>query len=113
MASPGRSQSHDDKQEHRQRARKSKKNVDKRNLEMGWQFQMRRNEKPVPCETCNGTGRIECDWCHATGVLMLGDRLMCSLEGHSQCLACDNGEVKCKQCKGTGMIAPWMVVNDV
>lgn len=76
---------------------------------MGWRFQTKKNDSPEKCATCNGRGRVECGWCHATGVLMLGDRLMCSIEGHTHCMACDNGEIQCKSCKGTGRLAPWMV----
>lgn len=81
----------------------------KKALEMSWRFQKRKNHDPAFCTLCNGAGSVECSWCHATGVLMLGDRLMCSIEGQSHCLACHNGEVKCKACKGTGRLASWMV----
>lgn len=83
----------------------------RRGLEMGWRFQQKKNHKPQTCKTCNGSGRVECAWCHATGVLMLGDRLICSLEGQCSCLACTNGEVQCKACKGTGRIASWMITD--
>lgn len=83
----------------------------KKGLELSWRFQMKKNDGPAMCKKCNGVGRVECSWCHATGVLMLGDRLMCSIEGQSHCLACNNGEVECKACKGTGRLASWMVLD--
>lgn len=81
----------------------------RRGLEMSWRFQTRKGDNPSVCEKCKGYGKVECSWCHATGVLMLGDRLLCSIEGQSHCLACDNGQIPCKACKGTGKLASWMV----
>lgn len=78
---------------------------------MSWRFQTRKGDGPSICNKCNGRGKVECSWCHATGVLMLGDRLLCSIEGQSHCLACNNGEVPCKACKGTGKLASWMVCD--
>lgn len=91
--------------------RRSRRSSDssKKDLEMSWRFQTKKNDNLQLCSTCKGRGRVECSWCHATGVLMLGDRLMCSIEGQSHCLACDNGEILCKRCKGTGHLASWMV----
>lgn len=84
-------------------------NQSRENMELNWRFSKQKNEGPKTCKKCKGTGLVECSWCHATGVLMLGDRLMCSTEGQCHCLACDNGEVTCKACKGTGKLASWMI----
>lgn len=80
----------------------------KRELELNWRFQDENNRRPVACKGCNGTGFSECRWCNATGVLMLGDTLLCSVEGGCSCLNCIDGDVKCKRCKGTGKIAAWL-----
>lgn len=95
----------------RKRSRRSSRDTDyaRRGLEMSWRFQNRKGDAPSTCKACNGRGTVECSWCHATGVLMLGDRLVCSIEGQSHCLVCDNGEVPCKTCKGTGKLASWMI----
>ena len=99
----------DEPTEVERRRENNRVNSARRSLEIGWRFQnMQKDEKPTPCEKCKGTGRIGCDWCHATGVMMLGDRLVCSINGNCSCLLCQGGEVQCKACKGTGMIAPWL-----
>lgn len=77
-------------------------------LELNWLFQDRKNRKPVDCANCKGTGKVECRWCNSTGVLMLGDMLLCSVDGNCNCLNCDDGEVECKKCKGLGRIAGWL-----
>lgn len=91
---------------HRARFESSKKG-----LEMAWRFNVQDASQTETCPTCRGKRAVECPWCHATGALMLGDRMMCSIEGHSQCLVCQDGEVECKACKGTGRLASWIVLD--
>ncbi len=33
-------------------------------------------KKAEACETCSGTKEIECNWCHGTGILTLGDQII-------------------------------------
>lgn len=70
---------------------------------------MVRYRRPAPCECCQGTGSMECSYCHGTGVLTIGDEVYCSMSGCQYCPICAaTGEVKCKHCKGTGYRAGWM-----
>ena len=80
----------------------------RRNLELNWRFQDENNRKAVQCESCRGTGLAPCQWCNATGVMMLGDKLVCSIDGNSKCVLCDDGHVRCATCRGNGMIAAWL-----
>lgn len=77
-------------------------------LEMRWRFNMTGSRAPVPCEDCKGSGAVECGWCHSTGVLTLGDKLICSVDGSTRCLICDQGQVECRKCRGKGKIAGWL-----
>ena len=81
----------------------------RRNLELNWKYQDPENRRPVNCPSCNGTGKTECQWCNATGMLMLGDALICSIDGQTRCYNCKDGEVECKKCRGHGTIAAWLI----
>lgn len=81
------------------------------NLELGWRLQTQGTDPPHRCSNCGGDGWAECKACHATGVLMLGDRLMCSIEGGCSCPVCKGGLVPCQRCKGSGRIAAWLDVD--
>lgn len=81
----------------------------RRDLELNWRYQDETNRRPVSCPDCGGSGEKECGWCHGTGVMMLGDRLVCSIDGTCNCQACKGGYVKCKTCKGHGTVAAWLL----
>ncbi|KAG1667839.1 hypothetical protein FOA52_011027 [Chlamydomonas sp. UWO 241] len=81
-------------------------------LDMLWKIGKVRSDanKPEACSCCQGTGEIECEWCHGTGVLMVGDTLICSITDHtSKCPVCNStGYAKCKNCAATGFRAKWL-----
>jgi len=106
---------------------------DRRSLELWWRFQeeqakQRKQEQEeqaekakgttgviassqfAGCKTCKSTGKVECKWCMGTGLLTLGDSLLCSLETKSSVCPCckSSGELKCPDCKGTGFVANWL-----
>lgn len=77
-------------------------------FELAWRLQTMRNHTPNTCPTCRGSGEVECPVCHATGVLTLGDTLVCSIEGGDRCPVCKDGVLLCRKCKGSGKIAAWL-----
>ena len=77
-------------------------------LELLWRFQQAKHSPPVSCRQCKGTGKVECPWCHSTGVMTLGDILLCSLDGSTNCLNCEDGEIRCRKCQGSGRVAAWL-----
>lgn len=81
---------------------------EKRNLELAWRLQTMGMEKPRRCSKCGGDGWAECEVCHSTGMMTLGDRLVCSIDGGDACPVCDGGLVRCPRCKGSGRIAAWL-----
>ncbi len=80
----------------------------RRNLELNWKYQEPENRRPVTCPDCKGSGKTGCQWCNATGALMIGGVMVCSIDGHTRCYVCDDGEVDCKKCCGHGTIAGWL-----
>lgn len=41
---------------------------------------------------------------------MLGDKMLCSVEGGSKCPVCKGrGETACRKCAGSGRIASWIL----
>lgn len=84
-------------------------------LEQLWRFQNRdKNAKGEAearsCSECRATGTVECKFCGATGVLTLGDKLVCSVEGGKACPVCKGeGETRCSKCAGSGRIANWIL----
>lgn len=81
----------------------------RRDFELNFRYSDESNRSPVICPECGGSGERECEWCKATGVLMLGDRLVCSLDGTTKCLVCNDGAVQCSKCRGSGSIAGWLL----
>mmetsp|Transcript_6815 Transcript_6815/g.13155 ORF Transcript_6815/g.13155 Transcript_6815/m.13155 type:complete len:103 (+) Transcript_6815:60-368(+) len=96
---------------------------------------------PQECVECKGTGTCDCAACSGTSFMMLGDEMLCGVDGvpitddrqdtadmefnHDdvvcarginyrearapmQCQLCNEGEVGCAKCSGTGKIAAWM-----
>ena len=89
--------------------------------------------KPLPCTGCRGTGLCDCQFCRGSGAMTVGEQVFCSLaEGCRGCPACKRkvparrglaawcgtgptadchpraqGQIKCKQCRGTGKLAGW------
>jgi hypothetical protein len=43
---------------------------------------------PRPCKCCSGERSVECEFCHGTGAMQLGDTLYCSDTGCSVCPVC-------------------------
>jgi hypothetical protein len=88
---------------------------DWRALEQSWRFQHRdvwdpTTSQPRACPDCAASGTVECRFCSATGVLTLGDKLLCSIEGGTACPVCNGrGETRCNNCAGSGHIASWIV----
>lgn len=82
----------------------------RRDFELNFLYSDESNRAPVTCPECSGSGERECEWCNATGVLMLGDRLVCSLDGTTKCLVCNDGAVQCAKCRGSGSIAGWLLM---
>lgn len=83
-----------------------------RALELGWRFQHRGSGDGAAsrdCAACRGGGAEECRFCSATGVLTLGDKLLCSVDGGTECPVCEgSGETTCGRCQGSGQVANWM-----
>eukprot|EP00898_Chlorokybus_atmophyticus_P008327 jgi/Chlat1/8496/Chrsp80S07887 len=68
-----------------------------------------RQPRPVPCSGCRASGEEECQWCHGTGVLTVGDLMLCTVDGNCRCRVCKGrGFNKCDRCKGTGQVASWL-----
>jgi hypothetical protein len=88
---------------------------DWRALEQSWRFQHRdiwdpTTSQPRACPDCAASGTVECRFCSATGVLTLGDKLLCSIDGGTACPVCNGqGETRCNNCAGSGHIASWIV----
>lgn len=80
-------------------------------LELQWRLQNFRNNPPQNCTHCGGDGQVECTACNATGLLMLGDSLICTMDGNCNCLLCNGGLLVCTKCKGTGKIAAWLAYD--
>ncbi|GAX78657.1 hypothetical protein CEUSTIGMA_g6095.t1 [Chlamydomonas eustigma] len=66
--------------------------------------------RPESCTCCKGSRERECDWCHGTGVLTIGDSILCSTAEHnSKCPVCKGvGYSPCSHCRGTGFRAQWL-----
>ena len=66
--------------------------------------------KPTPCSTCRGSGEEECQWCHGTGFMMVGDQMFNSTASSAGgCPVCKGkGACKCEKCVGTGWRAVWL-----
>jgi DnaJ-class molecular chaperone len=62
------------------------------------------------CQTCKGHKEVECNWCHGTGYLVVGDQVFYSTAEHdNHCPVCKGqGACKCEQCRGTGFRAFWL-----
>lgn len=82
----------------------------RRDFELNFRYSDESNRAPVTCPECSGTGERECQWCHATGLLTLGDKLICSIDGTTKCLLCNDGAVQCRKCRGSGSIAGWLLM---
>jgi hypothetical protein len=55
-----------------------------------------------PCETCNGSGRMDCDECDGSGDYQCGN---CDGDGESDCSSCDgSGKEDCDKCLGSGEV---------
>ncbi len=86
-----------------------------RELEMLWRRDQFGKTFPAQstvntCSECTGSGAVECRFCSATGVLMLGDKIICSISGGTTCPVCEgHGETKCRRCSGSGNVASWIV----
>eukprot|EP01023_Acetabularia_acetabulum_P021048 TRINITY_DN21003_c0_g3_i2.p3 TRINITY_DN21003_c0_g3~~TRINITY_DN21003_c0_g3_i2.p3 ORF type:complete len:157 (+),score=11.11 TRINITY_DN21003_c0_g3_i2:155-625(+) len=81
----------------------------KKRLELLWAMQSKAKQSQM-CGCCKGCGQQECDWCHGTGVLTVGDTLLCdTVASSSKCAVCKGqGYVSCDHCKGIGRVAGWM-----
>mmetsp|Transcript_26042 Transcript_26042/g.102305 ORF Transcript_26042/g.102305 Transcript_26042/m.102305 type:complete len:113 (-) Transcript_26042:237-575(-) len=80
----------------------------RRGLELSWNYQEKRNEKPLVCDECGGSGFSECKFCLGSGYMRLGDTFLCSTTTCA-CGACKgHGDVQCKKCCGRGMRAAWL-----
>mmetsp|Transcript_59318 Transcript_59318/g.120581 ORF Transcript_59318/g.120581 Transcript_59318/m.120581 type:complete len:153 (-) Transcript_59318:171-629(-) len=80
-------------------------------LDLMWKIGgAKKRDRPQVCSSCSGSGECECPWCHGTGVLTLGDSLVCSTTNHaSKCPVCKSaGYTKCENCRGTGFRAGWL-----
>lgn len=79
-----------------------------RRLELVWQIA--RTGRPQACDCCKGQKEVECEWCHATGYLTVGDQVLTSNSLHSStCPVCrGTGYCKCENCRGTGFRAAWL-----
>mmetsp|Transcript_3957 Transcript_3957/g.6533 ORF Transcript_3957/g.6533 Transcript_3957/m.6533 type:complete len:181 (-) Transcript_3957:1099-1641(-) len=62
---------------------------------------------PEVCSCCQGSGERECEWCHGTGVLTIGDKIYSNLN-QGKCPVCHEGYCKCEFCRGTGSRAQWL-----
>lgn len=61
------------------------------------------------CDCCRGSGDQECNWCHGTGAMTIGEMLYCSEGGCTPCPVCrGTGQCKCPNCRGTGKRASWL-----
>lgn len=80
-------------------------------LELQWRLQNFRNKPPQNCTHCGGDGQMECRACNATGLLMFGNSLICTMDGNCNCLLCNGGLLVCTKCKGTGKIAAWLAYD--
>lgn len=49
---------------------------------------LQQRSKVEQCSCCRGSGDKECDWCHGTGAMTLGDTLYCSEGGCTPCPVC-------------------------
>jgi hypothetical protein len=88
-----------------------------RRLEQSWRFQHRNDlgggggGDSIACLKCRGSGVDECKFCSATGLLTLGDKILCSVSGGTKCPVCrGSGYQSCSGCSGCGQIAKWIVL---
>eukprot|EP01025_Chloroclados_australasicus_P031994 TRINITY_DN32382_c0_g1_i1.p3 TRINITY_DN32382_c0_g1~~TRINITY_DN32382_c0_g1_i1.p3 ORF type:complete len:171 (+),score=11.03 TRINITY_DN32382_c0_g1_i1:33-545(+) len=80
----------------------------KKRLEQLWTIQYKAGLLQS-CGCCGGCGQQECQWCHGTGILMVGDKLVCDVYGGNDCKICKGqGYVNCEHCRGTGRVAGWL-----
>mmetsp|Transcript_5187 Transcript_5187/g.11312 ORF Transcript_5187/g.11312 Transcript_5187/m.11312 type:complete len:163 (-) Transcript_5187:1596-2084(-) len=77
-------------------------------LDLVWKI--RKTRSAEACSECKGAREKECDWCHGTGVMTVGDTLFCSTSTHSsKCPVCrGTGYCQCNHCRGTGFRAKWL-----
>jgi hypothetical protein len=86
-------------------------------LEQSWRFQHRNHAgsggdegQSRDCPACIGSGAKECGFCSGTGILTVGDKLLCSVSGGTSCPVCRGvGETRCESCNGSGQVAKWIV----
>lgn len=62
---------------------------------------------PKQCDVCAGEGTVECNFCHGTGVMQLGDTLYCSDTGCSVCPVC-GGDVRSLLVYGIEFGSRWL-----
>lgn len=90
-----------------------------RELEQSWRFDHRHElyagdagsqRDSLDCPDCRATGVVECKFCGSTGMLTLGDKLLCSVTGSTTCPVCEgSGDCRCQKCGGCGQIAKWIL----
>jgi DnaJ-class molecular chaperone len=101
-------------QELRKYKGKQQERQDQQHLELLWtvssSVRMSKNDFTEECSTCQGRGEIECEWCHGTGALTVGDVIFCDTStGCKPCVVCKGvGQHACSSCKGSGRCASWM-----
>eukprot|EP00879_Flechtneria_rotunda_P001830 GHRR01001996.1.p1 GENE.GHRR01001996.1~~GHRR01001996.1.p1 ORF type:complete len:165 (+),score=4.74 GHRR01001996.1:193-687(+) len=77
-------------------------------LDLVWNIGRARAKRSV-CSCCQGSGEEECSWCRGTGVMMVGDTVFRSADGHNHCPICKGkGYLACENCRGTGYRASWL-----
>lgn len=67
------------------------------------------SSKVEQCPCCRGSREQECNWCHGTGAMTIGETLYCSNTGCAPCPVCrGTGSCQCPHCRGTGKRATWL-----
>ena len=56
------------------------------------EYAVQTDQDPTPCKKCHGGRKVECEFCHGTCVMQVGDTLYCSDTGCQVCPVC-KGEV--------------------
>ncbi|KAG2501377.1 hypothetical protein HYH03_001165 [Edaphochlamys debaryana] len=79
-----------------------------KHFELAWKIN--RPGRPQTCDCCQGRKEEECNWCHGTGYLMVGEQMFPSTPTHTNnCPVCKGkGYCKCERCRGTGFRANWL-----
>uniref|UniRef100_A0A7S3RA86 CR-type domain-containing protein n=1 Tax=Dunaliella tertiolecta TaxID=3047 RepID=A0A7S3RA86_DUNTE len=88
-----------------------KKELDRqrKHMELTWRVANMKRQKAETCNCCQGSAETECEWCHGTGVMMLGDTIYVNAQGTKPCPICKGkGYMKCNNCRGTGFRAVWL-----